>query len=469
MRPHRLFGGPDFHRVLESEKARLVQAYEQLPDAEALDEEVQKNLKAQFLLDVPVLRPQGEQWAEEGTAKVDVRQLPNRMPGFGNRPILEEVPEFTIHVPFDGDPGVFNVAPSLYNGSSVHGEIVGNEILLTFLQAMPGMNLQRSLDDTLRQINFSLNYLREQTIVFQQGLDAALARAVMLRKQRVETRTRAVSSWQIPVRPATPKKTLGPVVQPPHVKPGPQAKPQMWDVFISHASQDDAYIDTLRRTFVAAGIRVWVDDAVLRWGDRLRSRIDDGLKRSRFVIVVFSQAFIGGKKWTEYELDSAFALETVNRERILPLWHGITHAEFFEYSPGLSDRIALDSSKQSPTALANQLLILLNRRPEGAFPIAETVPVSEPQSHATEEVLKGETVAYTWYWTKDGKIAGLYIRKSSTQADLFTLEEPDGTVHVGGKEDIAGKYVAADLKLRRDGLRRSSVMNSGTLPEFNLP
>ena len=77
--------------------------------------------------------------------------------------------------------------------------------------------------------------------------------------------------------------------------PGPQAKPEMWDVFISHASQDDAYIDTLKRTFVAAGIRVWVDDAVLRWGNRLRSRIDDGLKRSRFVIVVFSQAFIGGK------------------------------------------------------------------------------------------------------------------------------------------------------------------------------
>ena len=134
-----------------------------------------------------------------------------------------------------------------------------------------------------------------------------------------------------------------------------------------------------------------------------------------------------------------------------------------------SERSSSAGFKQAVAyGLANQLLILLNRRAEGAFPIAETVPVSEPQSHATEEVRKGETVAYTWYWTKDGKIAGLYIRKSSTQGDLFTLEEPDGTVHVGGKEDIAGKYVAADLKLRRDGLRRSSVMNSGSLPEFNL-
>jgi hypothetical protein len=70
MRSDRLFAGPDFHSVLEREKARLVRAYEELPDAEALDQEVQKNLKARFLLDVPVLRPQGEQWVEEGTAKV---------------------------------------------------------------------------------------------------------------------------------------------------------------------------------------------------------------------------------------------------------------------------------------------------------------------------------------------------------------------------------------------------------------
>jgi TIR domain len=469
MRSDRLFAGPDFHSVLEHEKARLVQAYEQLPDAEALDDEVQKNLKAEFLLDVPVLRPQGEQWVEERTAKVDVTRLPNRMPGFGNRPILEEVPEFTVHVPFDGDSGVFKIAPSRYDGSSIHGQIVGNEILLTFLQAMPGMNLQRSLDDTIRQINSNLTYFREQTIVFQQGLDAALARAMMSRKQRLELRSNAVSSWQIPLRSAAPRKIPSPIVQPAQAKPGPQAKPEMWDVFISHASEDDSYIDILKRTFVAAGIRVWVDDDVLRWGDRLRSSIDNGLKRSRFVIVVLSKAFLGVKKWTEYELDSAFALETVNRERILPLWHGITHEELVKYSPGLSNRIALNSSKQSPTDLANQLLILLGRRSEHAFPVAETVPVAEPQSHATEEVQRGETVAYTWYWTKDGKIAGLYVRQSSSRADLFTLEEPDGTVHVGGTDDIAVKYFAADSKLRRDGLKRSSVMNSGSHPEFNLP
>jgi len=64
---------------------------------------------------------------------------------------------------------------------------------------------------------------------------------------------------------------------------------------------------------------------------------------------------------------------------------------------------------------------------------------------------------------------GLHIRKSTSSADRFTLEEPDGTVYEDGRDEIAIKYVAADMKLRRDGLRRSSVMSSGDYPAFSLP
>ena len=382
---------------------------------------------------------------------------------------MEEVPEFTVHVPFDGDPDVFGIAPSIYSGSPASGKIVGQELLLKFLMVMPGFDLQGSIDSTLGQINSTLRHLREQMVVFSQGLDTALSQAVMLRKQRIQMRSSAVHNLKIPIRTAPPRERLrrAPESRSPGSKMG-QPEPQMWDVFISHASEDKAYVDEVHRTFVAAGIQVWVDKGVLRWGDRLRSRIDEGLKRSQYVIVVLSKAFLRMKKWTEYELDSAFALETVKEKRILPLWHGITHEELVEYSPGLSNRLALDSNKQSPTDLANELLILLKRRSEGAFPIAETVPISEPPSHATEEIRKGETVAYAWYWTKDGKVAGLYIRKSSLNADHFTLEEPDGTAHEGSNDEIASKYVTTDMKLRSDGLRRSSVMSSGDYPEFDL-
>jgi hypothetical protein len=70
MSSNRLFAGRDFHSVLEHYKAKLVEAYEQLPDDQAVDEQLQANLKQEFLLDVPVLRPQGEVWAEESIAKI---------------------------------------------------------------------------------------------------------------------------------------------------------------------------------------------------------------------------------------------------------------------------------------------------------------------------------------------------------------------------------------------------------------
>jgi len=90
------------------------------------------------------------------------------------------------------------------------------------------------------------------------------------------------------------------------------------------------------------------------------------------------------------------------------------------------------------------------------------------ESRATEDTRKGEAVAHAWYWTKDGKIAGLYVRNSPSNPDRFTMEEPDGTVHKGPGHEIAGKYAAAGTMLRRDGQRRSSVMGSGDYPDFIL-
>jgi hypothetical protein len=254
----RLFAGPDFHSVLEHYKGKLVEAYEQLSDEDAVDEQVQANLKKQFILDVPVLRPQGEIWAEEGTAKVDVRRLPNRMPGLGNGPIYEDVPQFTVHVPFDGDPCVFGISLSIFGAASVSGEIVGNELLLTFLMVMAGQDLQGNIDSTIRQVSSTLSHLREQMLVFDQGLNVALAQAVMLRKQRIQMRSGAVHNLRIPIRPVAVRKIVSaePIRRTAATKAVKPAEPQNWDVFLSHASEDKPYVEELHRTLVAAGVQV---------------------------------------------------------------------------------------------------------------------------------------------------------------------------------------------------------------------
>lgn len=120
--------------------------------------------------------------------------------------------------------------------------------------------------------------------------------------------------------------------------------PIQHDVFISHASEDkDSFVRELAAKLSAAGISVWYDNFTLKWGDRLRESIDQGLASSRFGIVVLSHAFFQ-KKWPKDELEGLFQLERLGKSRVLPVWHNITEAEVTQFSPMLAGRLAVASS-----------------------------------------------------------------------------------------------------------------------------
>jgi pyrimidine deaminase RibD-like protein len=153
--------------------------------------------------------------------------------------------------------------------------------------------------------------------------------------------------------------------QPIHLKSTPKiAMPKedlLFDVFVSHATEDKAYVEPLVKALEAAGIRVWYDKLTLEWGDDLRSAIDRGLSNCRYGIVVFSKSFLAKKKWTEYELNSLFALEQPGKKIILPIWHGITRDDLLQYGAGFADRLAKISSKDSYDDIVESLLGLLGR------------------------------------------------------------------------------------------------------------
>jgi hypothetical protein len=116
------------------------------------------------------------------------------------------------------------------------------------------------------------------------------------------------------------------------------------DVFLCHASEDKAEIARpLAEALTENGLKVWFDEYELHLGDRLRQRIVDGLKRSRFGIVVMSHSFFA-KRWPQLELDGLFALE-VGGKRILPVWHDLTAEDVRRYSPILSERLAVSSDR----------------------------------------------------------------------------------------------------------------------------
>jgi hypothetical protein len=127
-------------------------------------------------------------------------------------------------------------------------------------------------------------------------------------------------------------------------KTGKANAKKLYDVFISHASEDKkTFVQALANRIKSEGIRVWYDKFTLKWGDGLRDSIDHGLSQSRFGIVVLSPDFLK-KPWTKQELNGLFELEIAGRARILPIWHNLTHSQVLDYSPTLAGRLALHSN-----------------------------------------------------------------------------------------------------------------------------
>lgn len=133
--------------------------------------------------------------------------------------------------------------------------------------------------------------------------------------------------------------------------------PREFDVFISHASPDkDGVVRPLAEALRDGGLSVWYDEFELRVGDSLRRRIDQGIRKARYGIVVLSPAFLGGRPWTEHELDGIVNAYIYNRQVLLPIWHQVDREDVLNYSPSLADKVALSTSSMSVLEIAEELI-----------------------------------------------------------------------------------------------------------------
>ena len=103
-----------------------------------------------------------------------------------------------------------------------------------------------------------------------------------------------------------------------------------------------------------------IDSLNIKWGDSLRTQIDNGLKKSAFGIVVLSENYIE-KGWTRYELEGLFNIEMTQGKTILPIWHNITKQQVMNFSPTLAGRMALSSALMTPDEIAEEFVKLLNK------------------------------------------------------------------------------------------------------------
>ena len=92
-----------------------------------------------------------------------------------------------------------------------------------------------------------------------------------------------------------------------------------YDVFLSHSAKDKAVVRPLAERLRADGVKVWFDEWVLKPGDSIPAKIEEGLERSR-VLVLCMSANAFGSDWAQLESGTFRFRDPLNQERrFLPL------------------------------------------------------------------------------------------------------------------------------------------------------
>ena len=143
----------------------------------------------------------------------------------------------------------------------------------------------------------------------------------------------------------------------------------MWDLFISHASEDKDFVRQLVQALQQQGVQVWYDELTLKLGDTLGSSINQGLAQSRYGVVVFSHAFFS-KSWTQYELEGLINREMSQGKTILPIWHNISHTDVAQHAPSLANKLAVPSNAGLDVIVTKIMQVIRPSTPPTSLPSA---------------------------------------------------------------------------------------------------
>jgi len=75
-------------------------------------------------------------------------------------------------------------------------------------------------------------------------------------------------------------------------------------MFLSYSSADRTFVEKLARDLSRSGITLWYDQWMMRPGDKLRDKINRGIRNCRYFGVVISDTSLNSR-WIQNELDSA--------------------------------------------------------------------------------------------------------------------------------------------------------------------
>jgi hypothetical protein len=151
------------------------------------------------------------------------------------------------------------------------------------------------------------------------------------------------------------------LIKPTQTSSGAKMRKLMHDVFICHASEDKVPVARpLARELKKRGVDAWIDEAEILIGDSLRRKIDEGLRTSKYGVVILSPSFFK-KEWPQRELDGLFQREIADgKVVILPVIYKLSIEQLTEHSPLLAGRLGAKWSGD-PKKVADEIMARLGK------------------------------------------------------------------------------------------------------------
>lgn len=140
-------------------------------------------------------------------------------------------------------------------------------------------------------------------------------------------------------------------------------KTSMYDVFISHANADKiSYVNELKASLDKLGVRIFYDKDTLKWGDKWKEKILEGVEKAEFAIIVISENFFG-REWTEIELRELLNRQNQKGQKvILPLLYNVSIEQLTSRYPAIADIQALKTNDLTCDEIALQFAARLIKR-----------------------------------------------------------------------------------------------------------
>jgi hypothetical protein len=147
-----------------------------------------------------------------------------------------------------------------------------------------------------------------------------------------------------------------------------------YDVFLSYSSKDKLRVRRLAERIKEAGLRVWLDDLVIKPGDDIYLAIERGLEAARVQVLCMSPAALGSE-WVDLERSTGIFRDPKNiNRRFVPLL--LADCDL----PDTLRRYRYVDFRQETQTAFEELLVACRDEAETAATMVQEEPKIKPES-----------------------------------------------------------------------------------------